>query len=469
MFLTRTRKGLPAGLVLSLILLVSGCAGASATAIPTGPGRYGSPSSQIETYFSGSQAPRRPCEQVGVVKGHYRAATVWDSAEVSDVLPELHAKARDLGADAVIITSTNRYLGPALNPFYRTIPNIEVVALAVHYLPATTPQTATPPVTALAPPSVSGSPSLADAVERVTPSVVLIETDQKTGSGVIVDPGGGVLTAAHVIEGATVIMVVLADGTRTNATIRGQNTDADVALLNVPFTNLRAAPMGSSQSLRPGEEVAVIGAPFGLDRTITRGVVSALRVLPDGVKLIQTDAAINPGNSGGPVINLRGEVLGISSFKIVKDQAQGLGFAVAVDTALTLLRASPTSVAPLLAAPAVAQPLAAAVSVTGTYSGNISGVQAGRGFAMTVTFTMVQQSDRVSATWTTSGGTSGTAAGRLSGTEILEFFATQLTPCPGVLRGSVSVENQGAFLRGAYAGEGCGMPVSASFIVNRQP
>lgn len=231
-----------------------------------------------------------------------------------------------------------------------------------------------------------------------------------------------------------------------------------------------AAPIANLQTLRSGDEVAAIGAPLGLDRTVTRGVVSAIRVLPDGMKLIQTDAAINPGNSGGPLINLRGEVIGIAVVKVVHAQVQGLGFAVAADTALARL-GSAIRTRPVPASspvPIEAQPTAAVSSVTGTYSGNVSGVQAGRGFGMTVTFTMVQQVDRVSATSTTSGGTSGTAAGRSSGAEILDFVATQLSPCPGVLRGSVTIENQGALLRGYYAGDGCGMPVSASFVVTRQ-
>jgi S1-C subfamily serine protease len=309
--------------------------------------------------------------------------------------------------------------------------------------------------------------SLADAVARVTPSVVLVETDVGKGSGVIVDPSGGVLTVDHVITGASVITVVLADGRRATATVQAQNADADAGLLRINVDRLPAVAVANSKTLRVGDELAVIGAPFGLTRTVTRGVVSALRVLPDGVTLIQTDAAINPGNSGGPLINLRGEVVGISSFKVVKDQAQGLGFAIAADDALTRLGVAGTATPVAVVSP-VTRPMTAAVSVNGTYAGNISGVQAGRILAMTVTFTMVQQGDRVSATWTTSGGTSGTAAGRLNGTEILDFLATQLSPCSGVLRGSVTIENQGAFLRGTYAGDGCGMPVSASFVVTRQ-
>ncbi len=458
-----TRR-LALGSLTATLLLLSGCAGSTASAIPTGPGRFAS-TSQVETYFSG-QTPPRPYEQVGVVKGNYHAATVWGRADVSDVLPELHAKARELGADAVIITGINRYLGPALNPLYRTIPNIDVVAVAIRYLHASATPTPPPPPTL-----VPGPASLADAVTRVTPSVVRVETSTGSGSGVIVDAGGAVLTAAHVIEGASSIVVVLPNGNRTSATIRARDVDGDVALLGIPAVNLRPASIASSQTLRAGDEIAAIGAPLGLDRTVTKGVVSAIRVLPDGMRLIQTDAAINPGNSGGPVINMRGEVVGVSSFKVVKAEVQGLGFAIAADSALarlgsaTLAEPAPVTTPP---APVRTQPVIAPMSVTGTYTGDISGVQAGRGFTMSVTFTVVQQGDRVSATWTTSGGTSGTATGRLNGTEILDFLATQMSPCPGVLRGQVAIEDQGALLRGAYGGDGCGVPVSATFAVTRQ-
>jgi len=452
-------------ILLTAMALACGCANTTTTAIPTGAGRYAA-SSQIETYITGNQLPPRPYEQVGIIKGHYSAATAWGSAEVTDVLPELHARAREMGAEAVLVTNVNRYLGRALNPMVRTIPNIDVVALAIRYLPASA---VAPPLTVPTPSPALTSVSLADAVERVAPSVVRVRTDRARGSGVVVDPAGGILTAAHVVKGAKTITVEFSDGRRTTASIRSLNIEADVALLNIPLTNLPTARIGSSQSLRPGEDVAALGAPLGLASTVTRGIVSAVRAQPDGVALIQTDAAINPGNSGGPLINLRGEVVGISSFKLVDDQAQGLGFAVAADAALARLGAAQDPAKSASLVPTGTQLVAAAISVTGTYSGNISGTQAGRGFAMTVVFTIAQQGERVSATWITSGGTSGTLTGLLRGSQILEFVANQAAPCPGSLRGSVAVGDQGSVLSGSYAGEGCGMPVSAAFIVNRQP
>src|SRR5439155_1586219 len=117
--------------VVASLLLFGGCTIAHSSAIPTGARQYAphSPSQAIETYFTG-QTPSRHYEEVGVVKARYGARTAWSSAEVSDVLPELHAKARLLGADAIIIASVNRYLGPALNPLYRSTSNVEVSAAA---------------------------------------------------------------------------------------------------------------------------------------------------------------------------------------------------------------------------------------------------------------------------------------------------------------------------------------------------
>jgi hypothetical protein len=106
------------------------------TPIATGSARYpaSATSTVIETSFEG-QMPSRQYEQVGIVRGHYSAATAWGTADVTNLLPELHAKARELGADAIIITHLNRYLGPALNPMVRTIPNVDVTAQAIRYVP----------------------------------------------------------------------------------------------------------------------------------------------------------------------------------------------------------------------------------------------------------------------------------------------------------------------------------------------
>ena len=451
---------------LVLILVLAGCARTKAFMVPTGPAQYAAqpPSKAIETYVPG-QKPNRPYDEVGIVKAHYSAASAWGSADLSDVLPNLHAKARDLGADAIIIASVNRYLGPALNPLYRTIPNVEASAIAIRY------RSAPPP-----PPSAEALPrpaSFAEAVERVTNSVVRIETDQgRLGSGVVVAMEGstsGVLTAAHVVEGAASVLVMPPDGRPYAATILATDLDTDVALLTIHGASVRPAQLGSVDLLRPGEEVAAIGAAMGLDRTVTKGIVSAIRPL-GGVRVIQTDAAINPGNSGGPLLTSRGEVVGLNILKF--QDAQGVAFAIAVEDAIKRLRAIATTGRPKREPPTA--PPAAPVSATsqgigtGTYAGPISGTQSGRSFSMQVTFTIVQAGDSISATWTTNGGSSGTATGTVIHGEISDFRATQAIPCPGVLSGSMVVEQDGKKLRGAYAGTGCGEPVTASFVVNRQ-
>lgn len=197
------------------------------------------------------------------------------------------------------------------------------------------------------------------AVDRVGPSVVKIYTTQRyffdslfgflpweqqgIGSGVIIDESGYVLTNAHVVGDAVDIRVSLSDGRDFPAQIVGMAPAYDLAVLKIEAENLQAAELGDSQSLRVGQQVIAIGNPFGLDFTVTTGVVSALnRTLdlgpgnPPLQDLIQTDAAINPGNSGGPLVDLRGRVIGINTAVLRGSSdvgAQGLGFAVSADTA----------------------------------------------------------------------------------------------------------------------------------------
>src|SRR5262249_55253913 len=155
------------GAVLVLVgFLLAGCASTKGSAIPTGPQRFTPtrPDVLVETYLK-DQTPSRPYEQLGIVRGRYRAPTAWSTADISDVLPELHARARELGADAIVITDVQRFLGPALNPLYRTIPNVEATAIAIRYVSTPAPRAAT---VALAS-SAAGVLSLPDAIERVAP------------------------------------------------------------------------------------------------------------------------------------------------------------------------------------------------------------------------------------------------------------------------------------------------------------
>ncbi len=163
-----------------------------------------------------------------------------------------------------------------------------------------------------------------------------------TGSGVIIDQQGHVLTNYHVISGADKISIALADGTVADGKVTGTDPENDLAVVqfNPRGKTLTTIPFGDSSALRVGMKVLAIGNPFGLDRTLTSGIVSGLaRPLQteDGYLIretIQTDAAINPGNSGGPLLNSHGELIGINSaIKSPSGASAGVGFAIPVNTA----------------------------------------------------------------------------------------------------------------------------------------
>ncbi|WP_066702636.1 trypsin-like peptidase domain-containing protein, partial [Sphingobium amiense] len=144
---------------------------------------------------------------------------------------------------------------------------------------------------------------------------VALEPRLSAGSGVIVDAARGlVLTNAHVVKDGLMIVVMLQDQRKLEARLVGVSPDADIAVLQIPARNLKAAPLASADTAEVGDYVVAVGNPFGLGQTVTAGIVSALGrgLTPQSpVGLIQTDAPINPGNSGGPLINMRGEVIGI--------------------------------------------------------------------------------------------------------------------------------------------------------------
>src|SRR5262252_87655 len=189
--------------------------------------------------------------------------------------------------------------------------------------------------------------SLPDIFDRVSPAVVSISAtsinpyrlservSHVTGSGILIDPSGLILTNAHLAYGRQSIAVTLDDGTRLLATLVGADPIFDLALLRIPKPSdgvLPTVALGDSDRTRVGDEVLAIGNPLGLDQTLTRGIVSGMnRILPETPfsllePLIQTDAPINPGNSGGPLVNRCGEVIGINT-AVISD-AQNIGFAV---------------------------------------------------------------------------------------------------------------------------------------------
>ena len=159
------------------------------------------------------------------------------------------------------------------------------------------------------------------------------------GSGFIIDKSGYIVTNNHVVEGADTIKVILKDDKEYDAKIVGRDPVTDIALIRVEAKgNLPTVPLGSSDNLKVGEWVAAIGSPFGLEHTVTAGIVSAKgRVIGSGPydDFIQTDASINPGNSGGPLIDMQGEVVGINTMIIAG--GSGIGFAIPIDQAKDII------------------------------------------------------------------------------------------------------------------------------------
>ena len=154
---------------------------------------------------------------------------------------------------------------------------------------------------------------------------------QSLGSGFIIDRNGFIITNNHVVENADEIKVKLADGREFRAKVVGRDAKTDLALIKISsvFENLPVLALGDSDSIRVGDWVLAIGNPFGLGHTVTQGIISATgRVIGSGPydDFLQTDAPINPGNSGGPLVNIKGEVVGINSAII--PGGQGLGFAI---------------------------------------------------------------------------------------------------------------------------------------------
>jgi len=246
--------------------------------------------------------------------------------------------------------------------------SVMLAALAPPLLPA-----AMPPVI-----SESGVPTLAPMIKKISPAVVNIATRgtirergaqnpllddpffrrffdvppdtgprarpfQSAGSGVIFDAHSGyIVTNAHVVENASEITVTLQDGRDVKAEIIGSDTPSDVAVLKVKPDGLTQIPLGDSAKVEVGDFVVAIGNPFGLQHTVTSGIISGLSrsgINPDGYEdFIQTDASINPGNSGGALVNLRGELIGINTAILSRSGGNiGIGFAIPVNMARSVM------------------------------------------------------------------------------------------------------------------------------------
>jgi S1-C subfamily serine protease len=207
---------------------------------------------------------------------------------------------------------------------------------------ASAPAAAAPAAPATSAPAASGSDETISAIYRnAAPGVVTVTRGNGQGSGFVIDRQGYILTNAHVIDASGAINVSFSNGDRVDAQLVGADQSTDVALLKVnePADALRPIPLGDSSTLQVGDPVVAIGNPFGYDRTITSGIVSAVArqiESPNGYPInnaIQTDAAINHGNSGGPLLNMQGEVIGISS-QIADSGVNanvGVGFAIPIN------------------------------------------------------------------------------------------------------------------------------------------
>ncbi|MCX6344057.1 MAG: trypsin-like peptidase domain-containing protein [Armatimonadetes bacterium] len=187
-----------------------------------------------------------------------------------------------------------------------------------------------------------------DIVRRISPAVVAVMIYNKSGeregegSGVIVSKDGVILTNNHVISGASKMQVTLADGRELQAKSLGGDPTIDLAVLKVNANNLPVAAFSDSDNLQVGQIAIAIGNPYGFERTVSVGVVSALkRTIPDAdeslTNLIQTDARIFPGNSGGPLLDSKGNVIGINT-AIVGGRTGALGFAIPINTARDIVR-----------------------------------------------------------------------------------------------------------------------------------
>ena len=165
-----------------------------------------------------------------------------------------------------------------------------------------------------------------------------------TGSGIIIRPDGYILTNLHVVKGADKITITLKDEKKYDGKLIAHDSYSDFAIVKIDAKNLPVAKIGDTKSLRPGDWVIAIGSPLGLEHTVTFGIISALSrhvgvtfgAAQGAFKYIQTDAAINPGNSGGPLINLKGEVIGINTFIIGKPNTQNLSFSIPADYAKSI-------------------------------------------------------------------------------------------------------------------------------------
>ncbi|MDH3190655.1 MAG: trypsin-like peptidase domain-containing protein, partial [Acidimicrobiia bacterium] len=192
---------------------------------------------------------------------------------------------------------------------------------------------------------IAGEEPIADAAEKILPSVVQIQTSDGVGSGVVFGDGL-IMTAAHVVSGETTVLVRLEDGEVVEGTVLGGTSEADIAVVQIARTDVPQAQLALDYEPRVGQMAIAVGSPWDLTSTVTAGIVSAVNQ-PLGCNgsgscrsMLQTDAAINPGNSGGPLVDRDGRVLGINvSIFSLSGANDGVGFAVPIDVAYDIAQA----------------------------------------------------------------------------------------------------------------------------------
>jgi serine protease Do len=202
--------------------------------------------------------------------------------------------------------------------------------------------------------SITETNTLKSAIEKIYDAVILVDTYKNnnsigTGTGFIYkkdDKNGYIITNHHVIEGGDKFRIMLTNGEEIDATLLGSDEYSDIAILSIPQESvIQVAQLGTSASSEIGDTVFAVGSPLGKEYmgTVTKGILSGkdrtvtVTTTSQMIEVLQTDAAINPGNSGGPLVNINGEVIGVTSMKLVKSEIEGMGFAIPIEIVNSLL------------------------------------------------------------------------------------------------------------------------------------
>lgn len=202
--------------------------------------------------------------------------------------------------------------------------------------------------------SITETDTIKSAIEKIYDAVILVDTYKNnnsisTGTGFIYkkdEKNGYIITNQHVIEGGDKFKITLTSGEEVEATLLGSDEYSDIAVLSIPQESvIKVAQLGTSTSSEIGDTVFAVGSPLGKEYmgTVTKGILSGkdrtvtVTTTSQMIEVLQTDAAINPGNSGGPLVNINGEVIGVTSMKLVKSEIEGMGFAIPIEIVNSLL------------------------------------------------------------------------------------------------------------------------------------